>query len=116
MHQIKVLFKNISRYLKKVGDALDSVGRQTGNGPVTFLAHSAGGWLGRVYMLGFGTQGRIQKFVTLGSPHLPPLKVSIARPSYSTIRKRYLTGLGMFIGTNSAVSAIVSQECAPGRV
>jgi hypothetical protein len=31
----------------------------------------AGGWLGRVYMLDFGTAG-IDRFVTLGSPHNPP--------------------------------------------
>ncbi len=31
----------------------------------------AGGWLGRVYMLDFGTKG-IDRYVTLGSPHAPP--------------------------------------------
>jgi hypothetical protein len=31
----------------------------------------AGGWLGRVYMLDFGTAS-IDRFVTLGSPHNPP--------------------------------------------
>lgn len=31
----------------------------------------AGGWLGRVYMLDFGTTG-IDRYVTLGSPHAPP--------------------------------------------
>jgi hypothetical protein len=31
----------------------------------------AGGWLGRVYLLDFGTAG-IDRYVTLGSPHAPP--------------------------------------------
>ncbi|KAF5827796.1 hypothetical protein DUNSADRAFT_18711 [Dunaliella salina] len=37
------------------------------------LTHSAGGWLGRVYMLDFGAEG-IDHFVSLGSPHQPPPK------------------------------------------
>lgn len=35
------------------------------------LPPQAGGWLGRVYLLDFGTAG-IDQFVSLGSPHLPP--------------------------------------------
>lgn len=31
----------------------------------------AGGWLGRLYLKDFGTTG-IDRFVSLGSPHLPP--------------------------------------------
>lgn len=42
-----------------------------GDSPITLLSHSAGGWLGRLYMLDFGTDG-IDQFVSLGSPHLPP--------------------------------------------
>ena len=49
----------------------------TGGGPVSLLAHSAGGWLARVYLLGFGTKG-IDRLVTLGSPHQPPPKVLMA--------------------------------------
>ena len=74
------------RYLNRVDDALKSTSEQTGGGPVTLLAHSAGGWLGRVYLLGFGTQDRVDKFVTLGSPHLPPLKVRVQPPAaHSTL-------------------------------
>lgn len=69
------------RYLKKVDDALCLTDKQTGGGPVTILAHSAGGWLGRVYLLGFGHQDRIQKFISLGSPHLPPSKVRVYHKS-----------------------------------
>jgi hypothetical protein len=37
------------------------------------LTHSAGGWLGRVYLLDFGTES-VDHFVSLGSPHQPPPK------------------------------------------
>ena len=43
---------------------------------MSLLAHSAGGWLARVYLLGFGTAG-IDRLVTLGSPHQPPPKAGI---------------------------------------
>lgn len=33
------------------------------------IGHSAGGWLGRVYMADYGTED-IALFLTLGSPHL----------------------------------------------
>lgn len=55
---------------------LKSVTEETDGGPVALLAHSAGGWLARVYLLGYGPQGVIDKLLTLGSPHLPPPKVS----------------------------------------
>ena len=35
------------------------------------LSHSAGGWLGRVYLQDFGTE-RFDRLVSLGAPHLPP--------------------------------------------
>lgn len=58
-------------YLNKVDMAVDAAKRATDGAPITILAHSAGGWMGRVYMLDFGTTG-IDKFVSLGSPHNPP--------------------------------------------
>jgi len=40
---------------------------------VTLLAHSAGGWLGRLYMKDFGAASKgIDTFLSLGSPHRPP--------------------------------------------
>jgi len=45
------------RYLKHMREAIDDSRRQTDGGPVTLLAHSAGGWLARVYLLSFGTEG-----------------------------------------------------------
>ena len=38
-------------------DAIEDSQQQTDGGPVTLLAHSAGGWLARVYLLSFGTEG-----------------------------------------------------------
>ncbi|CAK0738527.1 hypothetical protein CVIRNUC_001055 [Coccomyxa viridis] len=59
-------------YLNKV-DAAVTAARQATDGPITILAHSAGGWLSRVYLLGFGTE-QIDRLVTLGSPHQAPPK------------------------------------------
>jgi alpha-beta hydrolase superfamily lysophospholipase len=60
--------------LNAVAAAVDAAKRESGGAPLTLLAHSAGGWLGRLYLRDFGTEG-IDRFVTLGSPHLPPPKV-----------------------------------------
>lgn len=58
-------------YLARVDAAVNSVKDEIGDAPITLLSHSAGGWLGRVYMLGFGTRG-IDRFISIGSPHSPP--------------------------------------------
>ncbi|KAK9827302.1 hypothetical protein WJX81_002605 [Elliptochloris bilobata] len=58
-------------YLKRVHASVEAVKQGCGGGPVTLVAHSAGGWLARVYLLGYGTAG-ITRLVTLGAPHLPP--------------------------------------------
>ena len=39
------------RYLDRIAGALAAVEEQTGGAPVTLLAHSAGGWLSRVFLL-----------------------------------------------------------------
>ena len=51
---------------------------------MALLAHSAGGWLARVYLLGFGSQGSIDKLITLGSPHMPPPKVQFTASQEGT--------------------------------
>ncbi len=58
-------------YLEKIAAAVEDAKRATDGAPVTLLAHSAGGWLGRVYMKDFDRTG-IDRMVSLGSPHLPP--------------------------------------------
>ena len=67
------------RYLTRVDACVKALKEASGGGPISLLAHSAGGWLARVYLLGFGTAG-IDRLVTLGSPHQPPPKVGSTRP------------------------------------
>ena len=52
-----MLARALSRYLNHMREAVEESRRQTAGGPVTLLAHSAGGWLARVYLLSFGTEG-----------------------------------------------------------
>eukprot|EP00775_Hariotina_reticulata_P011612 gene11612-11756_t len=58
-------------YLDRVTAAVQDLKRQVDGAPITMLCHSAGGWLGRVWMLDFGPTG-IDRYITLGSPHAPP--------------------------------------------
>jgi len=60
-------------YLTRVDSAMQALKRRVDGAPITVLTHSAGGWLGRVYLLDFGREG-VDRFVSLGSPHLPPPK------------------------------------------
>ena len=64
------------RYLNRIEAAVNGLKRETDGAPVTLLAHSAGGWLGRLYLLGFGTAG-IDRLVSIGSPHQPPPQVGM---------------------------------------
>jgi len=57
-------------YLDRVDAAIER-SKETSDGPITLLCHSAGGWLGRLYLRDFDRAG-ITHFVSLGSPHLPP--------------------------------------------
>ncbi len=60
-------------YLERISTAITAAKLAAPNVPITLLAHSAGGWLGRLYMLEFGTSTNgIDRFVSLGSPHLAP--------------------------------------------
>ena len=70
----QVMIVDNCRYLKRIDDAVNSVKTQTDGAPVTLLAHSAGGWLSRVYLHSSGTAG-IDRLVTIGSPHSPPPQV-----------------------------------------
>lgn len=58
-------------FLNRLDETVNSLKEESNGAPITFLAHSAGGWLGRLYLKDFGTIG-IDRFVSLGSPHLPP--------------------------------------------
>lgn len=65
-------------YLEKISAAIESVRAEAlaagDDAPnVTLLAHSAGGWLGRLYLKDFAyAEKNVVRFVSLGSPHLPP--------------------------------------------
>jgi alpha-beta hydrolase superfamily lysophospholipase len=60
-------------YLERVEAAINAARTALPGAPVTLLAHSAGGWLGRLFMLDYGTSSLgIDRFVSLGSPHQPP--------------------------------------------
>lgn len=58
-------------YLERVDSAMKALKAEVEDAPITMLTHSAGGWLGRLYLLDFGTTG-VDRFVSLGSPHQPP--------------------------------------------
>ncbi|KAL3699142.1 hypothetical protein R1sor_017164 [Riccia sorocarpa] len=59
-------------YLDRVRIAIEAArGDSEGDGKVSLIGHSAGGWLARVYMAEFGTED-IGLLLTLGTPHLPP--------------------------------------------
>ncbi|KAI3434819.1 hypothetical protein D9Q98_002876 [Chlorella vulgaris] len=58
-------------YLKRVEQAAEAAKRATDGAPMTLLCHSAGGWLGRLFLLDFDRTG-IDRFVSLGSPQLAP--------------------------------------------
>ncbi|BBN19771.1 hypothetical protein MPTK1_8g13500 [Marchantia polymorpha subsp. ruderalis] len=59
-------------YLERMKAAIDiAKAGAGGDGKVSLIGHSAGGWLARVYMAEFGTQD-IALLLTLGTPHLPP--------------------------------------------
>lgn len=63
-------------YLDRVALALETARNVApDNAPVTLLAHSAGGWLGRLFMLEAGPSNvGVDRFLSLGSPHQPPPK------------------------------------------
>jgi hypothetical protein len=65
-------------YLDRIESAIAAAKSTLGpDVPLTLLAHSAGGWLGRLYLLELtngspSTSQNIDRFVSLGSPHLAP--------------------------------------------
>ncbi|XP_002451473.1 uncharacterized protein LOC8069918 [Sorghum bicolor] len=61
-------------YLKRVDDAVSEARELCApGGKISLIAHSAGGWLARVYMAEFEASD-ISLLLTLGTPHLPPPK------------------------------------------
>ena len=54
-------------YLSRIADAVTQAKAKSGSDRVALVAHSAGGWMSRVYMQDFGVDD-IRCVVTLGSP------------------------------------------------
>ena len=54
-------------YLSRIADAVKEAKERSGASKVTIVAHSAGGWMARVYMKDFGVDD-VAAFVSLGSP------------------------------------------------
>lgn len=124
-------------YLQRISTAVDAAKAVAPGASITLLAHSAGGWLGRLFMLDWGTEG-IDQFVSLGSPHLPPPEgvidqtrgiltfVSQACPGvhhpdvqYITIAGRYIRGaplLGPGSWAQRVVGAGYQQVCGDAQV
>ena len=105
--------------------------------PITLLAHSAGGGLGRLYLLDFDRSG-VDRFLSLGSPHLAPppgvadqtrgilTYISEACPGahhadvdYVTVAGKYLCGaplLGPGSWQRRVVGAGYQQVCGEAAV
>jgi alpha-beta hydrolase superfamily lysophospholipase len=58
-------------YLERISAAVTEVQAET-QGPVCLLAHSAGGWMARVWLAEFGSPDDVHSLVCLGSPLNPP--------------------------------------------
>eukprot|EP00887_Chlorella_sp_A99_P002922 scaffold24.g2922.t1 len=82
-------------YLERVSSAARAAAEATGGARATLLAHSAGGWLGRVWLLrerGAGAEEAqlVDCYVSLGSPQLPPPPGVVDQ--YATVAGRYIQG------------------------
>ncbi|OIV96279.1 hypothetical protein TanjilG_05119 [Lupinus angustifolius] len=65
-------------YLNRVHDAVEEAIQLSSSNPtphISFIGHSAGGWLARLYIQQFPhSLSHISLLLTLGTPHLPPPK------------------------------------------
>ena len=62
-------------YLERIDDSIQSLDLTTSmETDVVLLAHSAGGWLGRVWMKENDGHSKVNKYISLGSPQLAPPK------------------------------------------
>lgn len=124
-------------YLDRVNQAMQELKSSTDGAPITMLTHSAGGWLGRVYLLDFGSQG-VDRYVSLGSPHAAPPQgvvdqtrgiltwITDACPgayhnqiSYTTVAGKFIQGIGLS-GQGSALAKFAGagyqQVCGEAEV
>jgi hypothetical protein len=59
-------------YLERISAAGEEVTEETGGDSVCLLAHSAGGWMARVWMKEYGDVEDVHTLLCLGSPLQPP--------------------------------------------
>ena len=63
----------VNWYLERIDTAVAEAAASCGeDGEIVLLSHSAGGWLGRVWMEANENHEKITTYVSLGSPQLPP--------------------------------------------
>lgn len=60
-------------YFRKMDEAINEANELAQGGALSFIGHSAGGWLARAYMQEFGFSN-VSLILTLGTPHLPAPK------------------------------------------
>jgi len=113
---------------------LEYIDRAVGDSEeVVLLAHSAGGWLGRVWMHNGKNAERVRRFVSLGSPHRPPPPGVIDQTrgiltyvenhmpgahhenvEYVTIAGRYVKGIELSGDEEDAVARIARLAAGAG--
>ena len=67
-HSLEPAYSDIDRYAEGIAVRIDEVLAATGAAQVTLIAHSMGGLACRAYLRRHG-RTKVEKFITLGSPH-----------------------------------------------
>lgn len=89
---LEPLFGSIDEHARRLGERIEAVCRQTGAAKVVLIGHSMGGLVSRAYLHQDGAR-RIERIVTLGSPH------------YGTVLTKGLESLGENVRQMSRGSA-----------
>ncbi|KAE9609496.1 hypothetical protein Lal_00020553 [Lupinus albus] len=126
-------------YLKRVDDAVEEAKQLSSSNPsphISFIGHSAGGWLARLYIQQFpASLSHISLLLTLGTPHLPPPKGVIDQTrgllhyvhqncpkplhhpqlKYVCVAGRYIEGAPLFGKSNTDSDIVTTTTTAPPR-
>ncbi|XP_015895258.3 uncharacterized protein LOC107429114 isoform X2 [Ziziphus jujuba] len=129
---VETVVAKVSRYLKRVDEAVQEAKELSQGCTLSLIGHSAGGWLARIYMEDFGIS-HISLLLTLGTPHLPPPKglpgvidqtrgllnyvekhcskaVYTSQLKYVCIAGRYIQGAPFFGSSNANVDNVLPIE------
>ena len=63
------LFGDIDKFSKKLSKKIELICKKTGATKVVIVAHSMGGLVSRNYIYNLGGDERVEKLITLGTPH-----------------------------------------------